>query len=103
MMSVRHFTTGATNAMGAAAYAAMMARATKASGVIVRVTPADFLTILARSEVPLIIVAQGGVFKKHHQYLTSYKGLAFYTRSTDAFELPRKAEVVVAEKIWIPD
>lgn len=88
---------------GAAAYAAIMARATKASGVIVRVKPADFLAILARSDTPLVIVAKGGVFTKHHQYMTSYKGLAFFTKSADAFELPRGSEIVVAEKIWIPD
>ena len=87
---------------GAAAHAAIVARATKASGVIVRVTPADFLAIVARSEVPLIIVARGGVFRKHYEYMTSYKGLAFFTKSADAFELPRRAEVIVAEKIWIP-
>lgn len=88
---------------GAAAYAAILAHATKASGVIVRVKPADFLAILARSDTPLIIAARGGIFTKHHQYMTSYKGIAFFTKSTDAFELPRHAEVVVAEKIWIPD
>ena len=87
----------------AAVHAAIIARAMKASGVIVRVQPADFLTILSRSETPLIVVSKGGIFKAHHQYITSYKGIAFFTKSTDAFELPRRAEVVVAEKIWIPD
>jgi hypothetical protein len=81
----------------------MVARATKASGTIVRVSPADFLAVLARSENPLIIVSKGGVFRKHHQYLTSYKGIAFFTKSDQPFELPRRAEIVVAEKIWIPD
>jgi hypothetical protein len=88
---------------GAAAYAVILAQATKASGVIVRVKPADFLAILARSDTPLVVVAKGGIFTKHHQYLTSYKGIAFFAKSTDAFELPRNAEVVVAQKIWIPD
>ena len=88
---------------GAAVHAAIVARATKASGVIVRVKPVDFLAILARTDTPLIVVARGGIFTKHHQYMTSYKGIAFFTKSTDAFELPRRAEVVVAEKIWIPD
>lgn len=88
---------------GAAVHAAIVARATKASGVIVRVKPVDFLAILAKTDTPLIVVARGGIFTKHHQYMTSYKGIAFFTKSTDAFELPRRAEVVVAEKIWIPD
>ena len=88
---------------GAAAQAAIVARATKASGVIVRVEPVDFLAILGRSDAPLVVVAQGGIFRKHHQYLTTYKGIAFFTKSVNAFELPRRAEVGVAEKIWIPD
>ena len=87
----------------AAVHAAIVARATKASGVIVRVTPADFLAILERTTTPLVVVAQGGVFKTHHQYLTSYKGLAFFTKSTQAFMLPRGVETIVADKIWIPD
>lgn len=90
-------------ATSAAAHAAIIAQATKASGVIVRVTPADFLAILARSATPLVIVATGGVFAKHHRYLTSYKGIAFFTQSKVPFLLPRGAETVVAEKIWIPD
>jgi hypothetical protein len=90
-------------AAGAAAHAAMVARATKASGVIVRVSPADFLAILERTSAPLVIVAKGGVFKKHHQYLTSYKGLAFFARSDQPFLLPRGVETIVADKIWIPD
>jgi hypothetical protein len=35
--------------------------------------------------------------------MTSYKGIAFFTKSDVAFELPRRSEVVVADKIWIPD
>ena len=83
--------------------AAIIARATKASGVIVRVKPVDFLAILARSDTPLVVVAMGGLFRKHHQYMTSYKGIAFFTKSDIAFELPRRSEVIVADKIWIPD
>jgi hypothetical protein len=67
------------------------------------VKPVDFLAILAKTDTPLIVVARGGIFTKHHQNMTSYKGIAFFTKSANAFELPRRAEVVVAEKIWIPD
>jgi hypothetical protein len=35
-------------------------------------------------------------------YLTSYKGLAFTAKSRDPIPLPSGAEVVEAEKIWIP-
>jgi hypothetical protein len=88
---------------GAAAAAAIIAQATKASGVIVRVSPADFMGILERAESPLVVVAEGGVFRKHYRYLTSYRGLAFFTKSDATLVLPRRCETVVAQKIWIPD
>jgi hypothetical protein len=90
-------------AHGAAAHAAMVARATKASGVIVRVAPGDFFELLRRAESPLVVVAEGGIFRKHFRYLTSYRGLAFFTKSDQPLSLPRGCETVVAEKIWIPD
>lgn len=87
---------------GAAAAAAAIAQATKASGVIVRVEPADFLRILGRQEAPLVVHAQGGFLSVNHQYLTSYKGLAFFTKAPDPLDLPARAELVQASKIWIP-
>jgi hypothetical protein len=38
----------------------------------------------------------------NYQYMVSYKGFAFYCKADDPIELPKKAEVVVADKIWIP-
>jgi len=61
------------------------------------------MAILERAEAPLVVVARGGVFKKHFRYLTSYKGLAFFTKSETALVLSRRAEMVAAEKIWIPE
>lgn len=90
--------------MGAgAAAAAAIANAIKSSGVVVRMTPADFHAILKRSEAPLIVVARAGVFQKHYRYLTSYKGLAFFTKSDTPLVLPPRAELIGAEKISIPD
>ena len=90
------------NGAAAAAAAAAIARAIRASGVIVRVTPQDFDAILKRAEKPLVIHAQGGVFSTKHQYFVSYKGFAFYTKTAAALVLPPDAEVVEAEKIWTP-
>lgn len=87
----------------AAAAAAALAKATKASGVIVRVGAADFQRIVERADGAVVVYARGGVLRKHVRYLTSYKGLAFYTQSPDTLILPRHAELVHAEKIWIPD
>ena len=82
--------------------AAAIANAIKASGVVVRVEPEDFAKILLKIEKPLIVYTQGGIFSTSHQYLTSYKGFAFFTRSREQIDLPRGVEVVIANKIWIP-
>lgn len=82
--------------------AQMIANAVKASGTLVRVEPEEFAKLLARVEGPLVIYTQGGVISTNHQYLISYKGFAFYTKSDEEIQLPRNAEVVIADKIWIP-
>jgi len=86
----------------AALAAAAVADAIKASGVLVRVEPEEFAKILARTKDPLIVIAEGGVFGKNYQYLMSYKGLAFFTKSNTPLELPGGAEVVTADHISIP-
>jgi len=87
---------------GAAAAAAIIANAIKASGTLVRVEPETFVGLVRRAEKPLIIYNQSGLFMKNHQYLISYKGFAFFTRSREQIDLPRSVEVIVADKIWIP-
>lgn len=89
-------------ATGAAAAAAAIAQAIKASGAIVRVEPDDFLVIANRVREPLIVQATGGFFRKTYQYLFSYKGLAFFTKSPAPLHLPSTSEIVLAERIWIP-
>ena len=87
---------------GAAAHAAIIANAIKASGTIVRVEADVFANLLRRTEKPLVVYTQGGFLSKNHQYLTSYKGLTFYTKSGEQIDLPKSAEIIVADKIWIP-
>ncbi len=87
---------------GEAAAVAAIAQAIKASGAIVRQTPDEFLKVLGRSESPLVVMAKGGFLVQNYSYLTSYKGLAFFTRSRDSLPLPGKCEVVWAKTIWIP-
>jgi hypothetical protein len=79
-----------------------IADAIKASGAIVRLEPGDFEAILDKTEAPLVVMAQGGVFKTKYHYLTAYKGLVFYTRTPMPLEVPRKAELIIAKKIWVP-
>jgi len=86
----------------AGAAAAAIAQAIKASGVLVHMEPEEFQRILYQIPEPLVVVASGGAFKKHNKYLTSYRGLAFFTKSPGQLHLPGSAEVVAAKSIWIP-
>lgn len=82
--------------------AAAVAQAIRASGVIVQVAPRDFLTLLGKSERPLVVAAPGRFLAPKYQYLTAYKGLAFYTGSKEALRLPENVELIEARSIWIP-
>jgi hypothetical protein len=90
------------SASAGAAAAAAIAQAIKASGVIVRVEPNDFLGIVHRQPGALVVHATGGFFSTNYQYLMSYKGLAFFTKSSEPLNLPSGTELVEAKAIWIP-
>ena len=87
---------------GAVAAAAAIANAIKSSGVLVTVEPEEFLKLVGRAKDPLIVAATGGMFSKNYQYLMSYKGLTFYTKSSAPLPLPGGAELVTSGRIWIP-
>jgi hypothetical protein len=86
---------------GGAAAAAMIA-AIGASGVIVRVEPDEFVGILKRQPGALVVHATGGFLSTNYRYLTSYKGLAFYTKAGAPLDLPPGMELVQAKSIWVP-
>jgi hypothetical protein len=88
---------------GAAAAAAALANATKASGAIVKVEPDVFQKIVSKTEEPLIVRAMGGWRTKHFKYLTSYKGLFFFTKSPVELSFMSRAELITAGKIWVPE
>ena len=92
-------TTAATGAGGS--YAAI-ANATKASGAIVKMDPHDFEIILSKSESPVVVTAPGSAFSPSTKYLTSYKGIFFFTKSHEPLQFPSKTELISAKKIWIP-
>jgi hypothetical protein len=88
---------------GGAAAAAAIARAIKASGAIVNMENRDFQQIVARANDPVVVMAVGSLLgRKSYKYLTSYKGLAFYTKSPQPLALPGAAEMIAAKRIWIP-
>ena len=93
---------GAAAGAGAAAAGAAIANAVKASGAIVKVEPGDFQKIVGKVDAPLVVRAAGGILSKKYQYLTAYKGLVFYTKSSSELSFGGDAELVLAAKIWIP-
>ena len=96
-------TAGAAGAAGAIAHAAAIANAVKASGALVRLDPGEWMAILKKMDAPLVVVAQGGVFRKHLRYVTPYKGLVFWTQSREQLVLPSRAEIISAKSISMPE
>jgi hypothetical protein len=84
-----------------AAAAAALAQATKAMGGIVKVEPEVFMQLLGKADSPWVVGAKGGFFGPKFKYLASLKGFFFYTESSSALALGN-AELIWAEKIWIP-
>ena len=82
---------------------AAIANAIKATGVVVRLEPSEWMTVLKRNENAVVVVASGGMFKKSFRYLTSYRGLAFFTTSDQQLVLPGRVEVITAKSISLPD
>jgi hypothetical protein len=93
---------GGDAAAAAAARAAAIAQAIKASGAIVSVNPEEFSYIVSKTARPLVITATGGMFRQNFQYLTSYKGFVFFTKASSPVPLPADAELIAANRIWVP-
>ncbi|GHT09931.1 hypothetical protein FACS1894170_01310 [Planctomycetales bacterium] len=88
---------------GAAAAYAQNINASRAYGAVVVVDSFEFQKILDRFEdIPLVVHATCGWFNINYQYLTNYKGIFFYTKSSDELAFRRSIELVQAAKIWIP-
>lgn len=93
---------GAAGAGGGAAVAVAIAEAIKASGALVRIEPVDFDRMLRRMDAPLVIHAETGLRKTKHEYMTSYRGFIFHTKTDTPIRLPDMCETIKAKKIWIP-
>ncbi len=87
---------------GASAAHQAIANAIKAAGGIVRMEPAEFKKIVDRSDQPLVVTSSSWLFGTKYNYLTSYRGLVFHTTAPEPLTLPGKAEVIAADKIWVP-
>lgn len=82
--------------------AAAIAQAIKASGAIVRMEPTAFTILVNRMDQPLVVRSRSTFLGERFHYLTSYKGLAFYTKSKEQLRFPGRAEFIEAKSIWIP-
>lgn len=80
----------------------LVASAKSTIGPFVVCEPIEFQNLLARCETPIIVCAEKGMLTKTFQYLTSYRGLVFYTESGFPIEMPTQAEVVSARQIVMP-
>ncbi len=92
----------ASSGAAASATAAAVAQAIKAMGTIVKVEPDVFADLLARHDDLLVVTGQRGLFSTVYQYLTSYRGLAFFCESPLPLDVPARHELITAQKIWIP-
>ena len=95
-------TNGAAAGGAVAAAAAAIANAIKATGAIISVESMDFMTILEKTDRPLVVCSESKFISRKYHYLTGYKGLIFYTKSITPLMLRPSAEIIHAKKIWIP-
>jgi hypothetical protein len=86
-----------------AAVHAAIANAIKASGTVVRLEPVEWMKVLKRTDSPLVVIARGGMFRRKYQYLTAYRGLAFFTASEHPLVLPGRSELINAKSLSVPD
>ncbi|MEM7579306.1 MAG: hypothetical protein ACFB02_06925 [Mastigocoleus sp.] len=66
------------------------------NGTGVRVKCDDFMSILSRSEDPLVVFTAEGLFTKIYKYVTAYKGFIFFTESLDKLHFDSKIEIIHA-------
>jgi len=83
--------------------AASAGEAAQALGVVIHADPDVFLTVLSRAKGALVVMSEGGVFRTQYEYLTSYKGLTFHTKSAEALKLPADVELLTAASISVAE
>jgi hypothetical protein len=61
----------------------------------------DFLKLLEQIEKPLIIMAQGKhFFQQNYQYMVSFKGFNFQTKSLEKLPMPAYSLIVESKQSW---
>jgi hypothetical protein len=87
-----------------AAAAMANANAIKATGGIVHLEPSVFMKLFTADSATLVVASEefGFLGNRRYKYVTSYKGLTFFTESKTSLSLPTEAEVLTAVKIKMP-
>ncbi|MCX6826731.1 MAG: hypothetical protein NTV06_05625 [candidate division Zixibacteria bacterium] len=78
------------------------AQAKRAYGQVIYLESDEFQKILSKLERPMVVVGEKGFLSSKLQYLISYKGFIFHTKTADTFQFPSGAEFIKARKIWNP-
>ena len=74
-----------------------------AIGLTVHMEPKEFVRILQRSGGALVVHSKETKwFQVNYSYLTSYRGLVFFTNATTPLQLPSDTELIQAKTIWVP-
>ena len=95
-------TNGAIAAAAAVAGGSVVANAIRTTGPVIRVESSDFEAVLRKVEAPLVVYSQSGLFSTRYQYLTTYKGLYFHTKTATALSLSPGVEIVNTKKLLLP-
>ncbi len=68
-------------------------------GTGVRIKSEDFMTIVSKSEEPLVVETAEGFFTKIYKYATAYKGFVFFTESLNRLHFTAHTEIIQAQSI----
>jgi len=79
----------------------VMAQAIRAVANLVRVNPEDFTLILSKSEKPLVLFSEKKFLITSYQYMTSYCGFIFYTKSKSLLQITSNAELIRVKSMWV--
>jgi hypothetical protein len=88
--------------VGIAAAQAAISQAIKASGTLIRIEPDEFSRLLRGMDDGLVVESESKIFSTTYKYLTSYKGLTFFTKTSNPISIPGKLEKISARSIWMP-
>jgi hypothetical protein len=85
-----------------AAAQAAISQAVKASGTLIRIEPEEFSRLIRGMDDGVVVESETKIFSTTYKYLTSYKGLCFFTKSSSQLSIPSKLEKIKARTVWMP-